>query len=100
MHAGWPYLDDIIALLYAHPQVYVDVAVINWFIPKAEFHAYLKRIVEAGFADRVMYGSDQMIWPQSIKTSVENIKTADFLTEQQKEDIFYNNAARFFQLDQ
>ncbi len=99
MHAGWPYLDDIIALLYAHPQVYVDVAVINWFIPKAEFHSYLRRIVEAGFADRVMYGSDQMIWPQSIKTSVENIKTADFLTKQQKEDIFYNNAARFFQLE-
>lgn len=99
MHAGWPYLDDIIALMYAHPQVYVDVAVINWFIPKAEFHSYLKRIVEAGFANRVMYGSDQMIWPQSIKTSVENIKTADFLTGQQKEDIFYNNAARFFQLD-
>jgi uncharacterized protein len=99
MHAGWPYLDDIIALLYAHPQVFVDVAVINWFVPKSEFHSYLKRIVEAGFADRIMYGSDQMIWPQSIKTSVENIKTADFLTEQQKEDIFYNNAARFFQLE-
>lgn len=97
MHAGWPYLDDIIALLYAYPQVYVDVAVINWFIPKAEFHNYLKRIVEAGFADRIMYGSDEMQWPQSIKESVENIKTADFLTEQQKEDIFYNNAARFFE---
>lgn len=96
MHAGWPYLDDIIALLYAYPQVYIDIAVINWFIPKAEFQNYLKRIVQAGFADRIMYGSDQMQWPQAIKESIENIETIDFLTEQQKEDIFYNNAIKFF----
>jgi predicted TIM-barrel fold metal-dependent hydrolase len=39
-----------------------------------------------------------MQWPQSIQVSVENILSADFLTKKQKEDIFYNNAARFLRL--
>jgi len=98
MHAGWPYLDEMVGLLYAHPQVYIDIAVINWVLPRKEFHQYLRRIVEAGFGERIMYGSDEMQWPQSIQVSVENIVSADFLTRQQKEDILYNNAARFLRL--
>jgi predicted TIM-barrel fold metal-dependent hydrolase len=99
MHAGWPFLDEMIGLLYAHPKVYVDIAVINWVLPRKEFHQYLRRIVEAGFSDRVMYGSGEMQCPQSIQVSVENILSASFLTMQQKEDILYNNAARFLRLN-
>jgi uncharacterized protein len=29
MHAGYPLLDDLLAVLYAHPQVYVDVGVMS-----------------------------------------------------------------------
>lgn len=29
MHAGWPYVEDVKALMYAHPNVYVDIAVVN-----------------------------------------------------------------------
>jgi hypothetical protein len=98
MHAGWPMLDDLIALLWAHPQVYVDVGVIDFAVPRAEFHRYLQRIVEAGFEKRVMFGSDQMIWPRAIDYAVESINTAPFLSEEQKRDILYNNAARFLRL--
>lgn len=98
MHAGWPFIDELIGLLYAHPQVYVDIAVIDWVLPRVEFHNYLKRIIEAGYGSRIMYGSDEMQWPQSIKISIENIMAADFLTKKQKEDIFYNNAAKFLRL--
>jgi predicted TIM-barrel fold metal-dependent hydrolase len=98
MHAGWPLLDDMIALLYCYPNVYVDVAVINWYIPRKEFHAYLKRLVDAGFIRRIMFGSDNMVWPEAIKLAIEGIESADFLTEEQKRDIFYNNAARFLRL--
>ena len=100
MHAGWPMLDGMMGLLYAHPQVYIDVSVINWMLPRAEFHTYLRRLVEAGFTKRIMYGSDQMIWPASIARGIEAINTAPFLTEQDKRDIFCNNAARFLRLDQ
>ena len=99
MHAGWPMLDQIIALLWAHPQVYVDVGVIDWALPRAEFHSYLRRLVEAGFGQRIMFGSDQMVWPEAIGKAIEGIDSAVFLTDQQKRDIFYNNAARFFRLE-
>lgn len=99
MHAGWPYLEDMKALMYAHPQVYVDIAVINWILPKAEFHAYLEQLVQAGFGDRIMFGSDQMTWPQTIDVAVDAVNSAPFLSMEQKAAIFYDNAAAFLGLD-
>jgi len=100
MHAGWPMLDDMVAMLYAFPNLYVDVGVIDWYIPQAEFYTYLKRLMDAGFGKRIMYGSDQMEWAQAIDASIKAIETAPFLTKAQKRDIFYNNAVRFFKLDE
>ena len=99
MHAGWPFLDEIKALLYEHPQVYVDVGVIAWSQPRPEFYRFLRQLVEAGYTRRIMFGSDQMVWPDRIEKTVEAIEQADFLTAQQKDDIFYNNAARFLRLE-
>jgi predicted TIM-barrel fold metal-dependent hydrolase len=99
MHAGWPMLDQMVGLMWAHPQVYVDIAVIDWAIPRKEFHAYLRRLVEAGFGKRIMFGSDQMVWPEAIGMAVEGIESAAFLTKNQKRDILYNNALKFFRLD-
>ncbi|MCI0417171.1 amidohydrolase family protein [bacterium] len=98
MHAGWPMLDDLLAVLWAHPQVHIDVGVISFVLPRKEFHRYLQRIVEAGFEKRVMFGSDQMNWPKTIESAIDAINTADFLSEEQKRDILYNNAARFLRL--
>lgn len=97
-HAAWPMLDDLLALLWTHPQVYVDIAVINWALPQKEFHRYLQRIVESGFGKRVLFGTDQMVWPDAIEIALETIESADFLTHEQKRDILYNNAARFLRL--
>lgn len=97
-HAGWPMIDDLKALLYAHPQVYVDLGIICYAFPKEEFYDYLKAIIKAGFEKRVCFGSDQMIWPQAIAEGIETIQKAPFLTESQKRDILYNNAARFLRL--
>lgn len=100
MHAGYPMIDDLIAVLWTHPQVYVDVGVICYGIPRPAFHDYLKRIVEAGYGKRIMFGSDQMNWPETIEVGIEAIETADFLTNEQKRDILYNNAARFLRLSE
>jgi predicted TIM-barrel fold metal-dependent hydrolase len=96
-HAGWPFLNELLGLLYAHPQVYVDVAVINWALPEAEFHMYLRRIVDAGFSDRIMYGTDNMLWPDSFGLAIART-SAPFLTENQKRDVLCRNAARFLRL--
>ena len=42
-----------------------------------------------------MFGSGQMVWPDAIPIGIESIAQAPFLTEGQKRDILYNNAARF-----
>ncbi|WP_228853518.1 amidohydrolase family protein [Aegicerativicinus sediminis] len=95
MHAAWPYLEDLKALMYAHPQVYVGLGVIDWVLPRKEFHHFLKGLVDAGFGERIMFGTDQMIWVETIDDAIEAVNSADFLTLKQKEDIFYNNAAKF-----
>lgn len=100
MHAGWPMLDDLLAILWAHPQVYVDVGAIVFALPRAEFYRYLQRIVEAGFGKRVMFGSDQMVWPGVIERSIRAIESAPFLREIQKRDILYNNASRFLRFSE
>jgi len=61
---------------------------------------YIQRIVEAGFEDRVMFGTDQMNWPKLMAASISVIQNAEYLTSQQKRDILYNNAAGFLRLDQ
>ena len=98
MHAGYPLIEDLLALLYAHPQVYVDISAIAATEPRPAFHLYLERIVEAGFGSRVMFGTDQGIWPDLIEAAIRSVDEAPFLSEAQKRDIFYNNAARFLRL--
>lgn len=100
MHAGYPFLEDTIALMRAYRGVYVDLSVINWVLPRAEFHEYLRRLMQAGLGNRLLFGSDQMVWPQAIGKAIEGIGSASFLSESQKRDIFCRNAARFLEIDQ
>lgn len=98
MHAGYPFGDRMISLLRRHPQVYVDISLIDWQIARSEFHVYLKRLVDNGFGKRIMFGTDQVSWPATIGIAIDNVQSATFLTKAQKRDIFYNNAARFLRL--
>ena len=98
MHYGSPLVDEMIAVMYAHPQVYVDIAGNNWAFPREHFYGQLKRLMDAGLGQRIMWGSDQMIWPSTINLAIETTEQAPFLSAAQKRDIFYNNAARFLRL--
>lgn len=98
MHAGYPMIDSLLTLLQANSHVYVDVAGLIWSYPLKEVHGYIQRIVEAGFEDRVMFGTDQMMWPKLMAASIGVIEGATYLTPEQKRDILYNNAARFLRL--
>jgi len=99
-NASWPFLEEVTSLMYQYPSVYVDVSTILHLIPRTVAYAYLKGLVDNGLGKRVMYGSDQMIWPEVIGENIEAIEAADFLTEEQKRDILYNNAARFLRLSE
>ena len=98
-HGGYPNLSETIALMLMYRQVYMDISAINWLLTREEFHAYLQRLMQARLGKRIMFGTDQMIWPDAVGMSVNAIESATFLTEAQKRDIFFENAARFLRLD-
>lgn len=96
MHAAWPMRDDMLYMLYMHPQLHVDVSVLQWAIPRAAYYSYLKDLVDAGFAERIMFGSDG--GPKHLRAGVAAILEAPFLTPEQKRAILHDNAVRFFKL--
>jgi predicted TIM-barrel fold metal-dependent hydrolase len=100
MHAGWPLIDEMIAILYYHPQVYVDLAGLQSLLPRAAYDGVLRKLVDAGFVDRIMLGSDAtesgLDW---LRDGIGAIREASFLSSEQRRAILYDNAARFFQLD-
>lgn len=98
MHYGEPFVDEMTAILAAYPQVYVDLGGLMWGKERALFYEELKQMIDSGFANRIMFGSDNMNWPGLIDRSIAIIDEATFLTKAQKRDIFYANAARFLDL--
>ncbi|HET7109726.1 MAG TPA: amidohydrolase family protein [Gemmatimonadales bacterium] len=98
MHGGYPLLEDLLALLFTYPQVYLELSMAANVETRPAFYRYLRGIVDAGYGDRIMFGSDQMVWPGLIDAAALSIQEAPFLTSAQKRDIFYNNAARFLRL--
>jgi predicted TIM-barrel fold metal-dependent hydrolase len=64
------------ALLFTHPQVHVDSARIVHTEPRPAFRRVLLGIVEAGHGDRVLFGSDRMIWPGVIEPAIQAIEEA------------------------
>ena len=98
-NSGYPFLDEMIAMMYQYPQLYGDLSTITWIIPRSAFHRYVEALVRAGLGNRLMFGSDQMRWPEKIDAAIEAIEEADYLTAEQKRDILYNNAARFLRLE-
>ena len=98
-HGGYPFVQETIAMMLMYQQLYLDVSSINWILPRKEFHDYLQRLMRLYMGKRILFGSDQMIWPDAIDMGIEAIESATFLSEEQKRDIFYNNAVDFLRLN-
>lgn len=98
MHAGWPYLDEAKAMMYIYSNVYVDVGVLAWALTREAFYSTIRDLVDAGFDDRILFGTDQMFWPGALGLAIETVEAAPFLSEKQKRAILYDNAAQFLNL--
>ncbi len=101
MHGGaeeWH--EHALRLMAYYPQLYTDVAVMLWVEHNTQrtIKDFLRNAKEAGYLNRVMFGSDQMIWPYAIEKSIKFLNSLPFLTKKDKDDILYNNAARFLKL--
>ena len=97
-NCGFPFADEMTAMMYQYPQLYCDISTILHLAPRTAALRHLKQLVDGGLDGRIMFGSDQMIWPEVIPVVIEALQSADFLSTDQKADIFYNNAARFLRL--
>lgn len=102
MHnGGEDWHEHTLRLMAYYPQLYTDIAVMLWVEPNTQRTVtdFLRNAKHAGYLNRIMFGSDQMIWPHAIEKSVDFLNNLDFLSKKEKEDIFYNNAVRFLKLE-
>lgn len=100
-HGGEPWTQETFALMQQYPQVYMDISTICWIgglAGRPAFHAFLRQAMARGLGKRILFGTDQMGWPDAIGLAVAGVDSADFLTLEQKRDIFHDNAVRFLQL--
>jgi hypothetical protein len=99
MHSGSHFYERTAMLMVQYPKLYTDIAILNWYPNAAVFLSpFLILAKKYKVLDRVMFGTDQMMWPEAIEMAIERVQTLEFLTLKEKEAIFYGNAAKFLNL--
>jgi uncharacterized protein len=100
MHAGENFFENSLRMMDGYPNLYADLGVEMWLHPMTKDFAvrFLRSAKEYGFLDRVMFGSDQMVWPEAITSSINFLNSLKFLSKEEKEKIFYKNAKTFLNL--
>lgn len=94
MHAGDQYYPETIRIMKENRLVYTDVSVISNpdIVPAEKFSIIMKAFIDAGLEDRLMFGTDN----GDIERVIKAIEALDFLSERQKEKLYYQNAELFF----
>lgn len=97
MHAGENFYENTLRMMDGYPNLYADLGVEMWLHPMTKDFAikFLQSAKKYGVIDRVMFGSDQMVWPEAITSSINFLNALDFLTTTEKEMILYKNAKKF-----
>lgn len=97
MHAGENFYENTLRMMDAYPNLYADLGVSLWLHPLTKDYGtkFLRLAKEYGVLDRVLFGTDQMVWPQAITSSIDYLNALPFLTKAEKEMILYTNAKKF-----
>jgi predicted TIM-barrel fold metal-dependent hydrolase len=99
MHAGGFFPQNALMLMTMYPHVYVDIGTLSWTPVAGDMlEPFLEEAKRRRLLGRVMFGSDQMLWPEAIALAIDRVNRLPFLTVEEKEGIFYGNAARFLGL--
>lgn len=94
MHSGDQYYKETIEVMQENELVYSDISVISNpdIVPPNTFSIIMKAFIDAGLEDRLMFGTDN----GNIEKVIMAVKALDFLSVEQKEKLYYQNAERFF----
>ena len=98
-HVGPPgplsFDEETRALLKDYRTVYFDMSITNSTLLPEAHEAELKRLIDAGFGDRIMFGSDT----RPAAPILRRLERITWLTPKQRSAVLYDNAARFLRLD-
>ena len=97
MHGGDQFNEGAIAIMREHKKVYADISVLSnpQIVPADRFSLIMKKFIDAGLEERLMFGSDN----GSIEKVIDAVEALTFLSNEQKEKVFYKNAEEFFKRD-
>ena len=100
-HGGETFYREALSVMRVYKHVYADLGAVLWVERLAKENAaeFLRDAKLAGVLDRVMFGSDQMNWPSAIGDSIAYLESLTFLTAEEKRMVLYDNAMRFFGLE-
>jgi len=99
MHAGGFFPQNALMLMTMYPHVYVDIGALSWTPVGGDLlEPFLREAKRRRMLDRVMFGSDQMRWPEAIGLAIDRVNRLEFLTLEEKQQVFYDNAAKFLGL--
>ena len=97
LHYGGGYSEQAIELMKLYPQIYCEVSAVSLFMPKEVWEPNVKKLFSEGLGNRLMFSSDYF---GTVRKHIEIIYNMEWLTEKEKRDIYYNNAARFLNLSE
>jgi len=86
---GWSIWEDATKKLYEYPNFLVDCSSSLYAISSQK----AKELILTYGVDRVLFGTDYPLWTP--EEEIERFMAVD-LTEEQRENILYNNAAKLF----
>ncbi len=95
MHYPGSYFEECLEVMKKYPQIYCEISAVSMFAPKEMWEPKVKKLYSEGLGERLMFASDYV---GTIRKNIEIIYNLEWLTSQQKKDVYYNNAARFLQL--
>jgi hypothetical protein len=97
MHYNGSFFEECIEVMKKYPQIYCEITAVSMFAPKHVWEPRVKRLYAEDLGDRLMFGSDYV---GTIRKNIEIIYNLDWLSDKQKRDVYYNNAAHFLNLSE
>ena len=97
MHYPGSYFEECLEVMKKYPQIYCEITAVSMFAPKAVWEPRVKKLFDEGLGNRLMFGSDYF---GTIRKNIEIVYNLDWLSDEQKRSVYYDNAARFLNLSE